>query len=92
MSKRWKTRKQNGGNKITIDAYKDLLSRFAYSDAKHDFNKEGNFYSKYKSNITGSIPKSSNNKAIPENTILNSINIINLENTSSIKLQNIIDI
>lgn len=93
MIKRWKTRKQKGGNKITIDAYKDLLSVFVHSDAKHDFNS---YYIKNKSYITGSIPKSNNlNKTLSEDELLSSININNLENTSSTStftLQNIIDI
>lgn len=95
IRKRWKTRRnknQKGGNQITIDAYKDLLSTFCYSDAKHDFDS---YYTNNKSHITGSIPTSSNiPEGLNENILLKSIDITNLDNNSNIinfSLQGIID-
>jgi hypothetical protein len=57
MKKRkWNTRKQKksrGGENNAVNTYKNLLSSFVYSDAKHDF---GDIYDKYKGDIKDSIP------------------------------------
>ena len=58
MRRKWKTRKQSGGSKKTVDLYKSILSSFAYSDAKHDFggSSKGNFYENHMDSIKDSIP------------------------------------
>ena len=93
--KQWKTQKRRGGNRI-IDAYKYILSSFAYSDAKHDFSNvsgyRGNFYLNYKHTIQNDIPISPHTE-YTEEMLLKSINIThvnNYPNTTNFTIDNII--
>ena len=90
MRYKWKTRKQRGGNTVSI--YKSLLSSFVYSDAKHDF-KKNNFYDKHKSSIENSIPKASYTE-YTEDGILNSVKITHINdipNSGSLTMNGLIE-
>lgn len=94
--KRWKTQKRRGGNRV-IDAYKYILSSFAYSDAKHDFSNvsgyRGDFYSDYKHTIQTGIPIS-NHTEYTENGLIQSINITHVNdypNTDKFTIDTIIN-
>jgi hypothetical protein len=90
MNKKWKTRKYKGGNKDTIEQYKELLSSYAYSDAKHDFK---DIYLNIKHHITDSIPKSKyneyNEKSLLKSIKINQIN--NIQSSFNFDIDNIIE-
>lgn len=72
-NKTMETHKRRGGNRV-IDAYKYILSSFAYSDAKHDFSNvsgyRGDFYSDYKHTIQTGIPISNHTEYTVKNRTL----------------------
>ena len=93
MNKKWNTRKYKGykgGNKTTIGLYKELLSSYAYSDAKHDFK---DIYVANKSYIIDSIPtspyKEYTEKSLLKTIKINSIN--NIKSTFKFDIDNIIE-
>jgi hypothetical protein len=76
---KWKTRKQNGGIRNHVTEYKNSLTNYAFSDAKHDFSDVSGikFYSQYKGHIKLGIPKFSNYIEYSENKLLETIQLIN---------------